>query len=84
MLIVVGANPNSRSLQGATPFYVAVQEGQMEEIQLRAEANLLLAGTHRESALPFLPLDIAALPTRRALGGGSGAGTASRDRRVWR
>ena len=33
----------------------------MEEIQLRAEANILLAGTHRESALPFLPLDIAAL-----------------------
>lgn len=62
VLIDAGGNPDSRLLDGATPMYLAAQEGHVNAIKVlllvRARANPLLSNTIKSDV--FVPLYAAA------------------------
>lgn len=63
VLIMSGANLNSRAVDGATPLYLAAENGHMGGVKmlLRAKANPLLTRSGPERGRTCVPLDAAAM-----------------------
>lgn len=63
VLIMAGANPNSRGVDGATPLYLGAENGHVEGVKmlLRARANPLLTVSDPEQGRTLVPLDAAAI-----------------------